>query len=71
MSAHFQLIFLIWIKCVSSIFTKAVRFIDKKTWIFKYYNTELPNISYIVIEHEAKLSIHQKDEPSKRALYAN
>ena len=40
-------------------------FIDK-TWIFKNYNTEPQNISYIAIEHEAKLSIHQKDEPLKR-----
>ena len=44
-------------------------FIDK-TWIFKNYNTEPQNISYIAIEHEAKLSIHQKDEPLKTALYA-
>ena len=34
------------------------------------YNTEPQNISYIAIEHEAKLSIHQKDEPLKTALYA-
>ena len=40
-------------------------FIDK-TWIFQNYNTEPQNISYIAIEHEAKLSIHQKDEPLKR-----
>ena len=38
---------------------------------FKNYITEPPNISYIAIEHKAKLSFHQKDEPSKRASHAN
>ena len=64
-----------WDKIIRAIFSRTfLRLVSSATPAlltklgYLNYNTEPQNISYIAIEHEAKLSIHQKDEPLKRAL---
>ena len=66
-----------WDKIIRAIFSRTfLRLVSSATPAlltklgYLNYNTEPQNISYIAIEHEAKLSIHEKDEPLKTALYA-